>query len=135
MAGDYETGRRERAHLLQFNIERIEQGYLQAVKAGEERPVILIIDLRDKMGFELASRLGPEETIRVRDECNERDVIPTAILATSLPMAVKAIGMMTPTGSETLQTPLPAGRFWVVSIAAGGNSYAAMRIPQAPAEP
>ena len=61
-------------------------------------------------------------------------MIPTAIMATSLPMAVKAIGMMTPTGSETLRKPLPEGRFWVVRISAGGNSYAAMRIPEAPGE-
>jgi hypothetical protein len=84
MADTYETGRRDRAHLVKFNTEKIEQGYFQAVQAGEERPVILIIDLRDKMGFEPASRLGPENVEKVRDDCNKRDVIPTAILATSV---------------------------------------------------
>ena len=132
MADAYEVGRRTRAHLLKFNVEKIEQAYLQAIKAGEERPVILIIDLRDKMGFELASRLESKKTKQVREECNKRDVIPTALIATSLPVAVKVIGSMTPAGRETLQKPLPEGRFWVVSISAGGNSYAAMRIPVAP---
>jgi hypothetical protein len=135
MADTCETGRRDRAYLVKFNIEKIEQGYLQAVKAGEERPVILIIDLRDKMGFDLASRLDPKNVEKVRDECNKRDVIPTAILATSLPVAVKVIGFMTPSGSETLRRPLPEGRFWVVSISAGGNSYNMVRIPEAPASP
>jgi hypothetical protein len=133
MANSYETGRRERAHLVKFNIEKIEQGYLQAVQAGEERPVMLIIDLRDKMAFELASHLDPENVKKVRDECNERDVIPTAILATSLPTAVKVIGFMTPSGRETLRRPLPEGMFWVVSISAGGNSYGMLPIPEAPA--
>ncbi len=135
MANSYETGRSERAHLVKFNIEKIEQGYLQAVEAGEERPVMLIIDLRDKMGFELASRLDPENVKKVRDKCNERDVIPTAILATSLPTAVKVIGFMTPSGRETLRRPLPEGMFWVVSIVAGGNSYGMLRIPEAPESP
>jgi hypothetical protein len=135
MADTYETGRRDRAYLLKFNIEKVEQGYLQAVKAGQERPVILIIDLRDKKGFELASRLDAKTVEKVRDECNKRDVIPTAILATSLPVAVKVIGAMTPNGSETLRRPLPEGRFWVVSISAGGNSYGMVSIPEAPASP
>ena len=52
---------------------------------GEERPVILVIDLRDKMGFDLASRLDPKQTEQVRDECNRRGVIPTALLATPCP--------------------------------------------------
>ena len=82
MAKSYETGPHERARLMKFNIEKIEQGYLQAIQAGEGRPVMHIIDLRDKMGFELASRLDPENVKKVRDECNERDVIPTAIPAT-----------------------------------------------------
>jgi hypothetical protein len=132
MEDGYDAGRRERAHLLKFNIEKIEQGYLQAVQAGEERPVILVVDLRDRMGFELASRLDPKNTECVRDECNRRDVIPTAILATSLPTAVKVIGFMTPTGRETLLRPLPEEMFWVVCISAGGNSYAMLRIPDAP---
>ena len=72
MANSYETGRSERARLVKFNIEKIEHGYLQAVQAGEERPVMLVVDLRDKMGFELASRLAPENVKKVRDECNER---------------------------------------------------------------
>ena len=129
-----DPGRRERSHLLKFNIEKIEHGYLQAVRAGEEHPVMLVVDLRDKMGYELASRIDPENTPRVRDECVRRDVIPTAILAVSLPVAVKVIGFMTPTGRETLQRPLPEGMFWVVSISAGGNSYGMMRIPEAPEE-
>jgi len=33
---------------------------------------MLIIDLRDKMGFDLASRLDPKQTEQVRDECNRR---------------------------------------------------------------
>ena len=132
MADTYDTGRQERAHLLKFNIEKIEQGYLQAVAAGEERPVILVIDLRDKMGFDLASRLDPEQTEQVRDDCNRRGVIPTALVATSLPTAIKVIGFMTETGRETLQRPLPEGKFWVVGISAGGNSYAMLSIPEAP---
>jgi len=83
----------------------------------------------------VASRLDPKNVEKVRDECNKRDVIPTAILATSLPVAVKVIGFMTPSGSETLRRPLPEGRFWVVSISAGGNSYNMVRIPEAPASP
>jgi hypothetical protein len=130
----YDAGRRDRAHLLKFNIEKIEQGYLQAVAAGEKRPVILVIDLRDKMGFDLASRLDPQQTEQVRDECNRRGVIPTAIMATSLPTAVKVIGFMTESGRETLQRPLPEGRFWAVSISAGGNSYAMLRIPDVPSD-
>jgi len=134
--GDSEApGREERAHLLRFNIEKIEQGYLQAVAAGEERPVILVIDLRDKMGFDLASRLDPQQAEQVRDDCNRRGVIPTALLATSLPTAIKVIGFMTETGRETLQRPLPDGKFWVVGISAGGNSYGMLSIPDAPAEP
>jgi len=112
MADTCETGRRDRAYLVKFNIEKIEQGYLQAVQAGEERPVMLIIDLRVKMAFELASHLDPENVKKVRDECNERDVIPTAILATSLPTAVKVIGFMTPSGSETLRQPLASESSW-----------------------
>ena len=135
MDDSYDAGRRDRAHLLKFNIEKIEQGYLQAVAAGEERPVILVIDLRDKMGFDLASRLDPKQAEQVRDECNRRGVIPTALLATSLPTAIKVIGFMTETGRETLQRPLPEGRFWAVSISAGGNSYAMLPIPDAPAGP
>jgi hypothetical protein len=39
-------------------------------------------------------------------------VIPTAILATSLPVAVKVIGFMTPSGSETLRQPLASESSW-----------------------
>ncbi|MGO8744539.1 MAG: hypothetical protein ACLQNE_00990 [Thermoguttaceae bacterium] len=66
MADAYETGRRDRAHLLKFNVEKIEQGYLQAVQAGTERPVMLVIDLRDKMGFDLASRINSFSPLRFR---------------------------------------------------------------------
>jgi hypothetical protein len=66
------------------------------------------------MGFELTSRLALENAKKVRDECNKRDVIPTAILATCLPMAVKVIGFTTPSGRETLRRPLPEGKFWAV---------------------
>ncbi|HPM83706.1 MAG TPA: hypothetical protein PLF81_23535 [Candidatus Anammoximicrobium sp.] len=61
-------------------------------------------------------------------------MIPTALVATSLPTAIKVIGFMTETGRETLQRPLPEGRFWAVSISAGGNSYAMLRIPDAPSD-
>lgn len=96
---------------------------------------ILVIDLRDKLGFDLASRLDPKTTEQVRDECNRRGVIPTAILAISLPTAVKVIGFMTTSGRETLQRPLPEGMFWVVGISAGGNSYGMLSIPDAPVGP
>ena len=135
MADSDAPGREERVHLLKFNIEKIEQGYLQAVEAGEERPVILVIDLRDKLGFDLASRVDANQAEQVRDECNRRGVIPTAILATSLPTAVKVIGFMTTSGRETLQRPLPEGKFWVVGISAGGNSYGMLSIPDAPTGP
>ena len=38
MADIYEAGRRNRAHMLKFNVEKIGQGYLQSVEAGEKRP-------------------------------------------------------------------------------------------------
>ena len=60
----------------------------------------------------VASRLDPKNVEKVRDECNKRDVIPTAILATSLPVAVKVIGFMTPSGSETLRQPLASESSW-----------------------
>jgi len=47
----------------------------------------------------------------------------------------EVIGFMTPSGRETLQRPLPEGKFLVVGISAGGNSYGILSIPNAPAGP
>jgi hypothetical protein len=121
----------DRKHLLDFNVERIEQAYLGARGAGLFSPVVLVVDTRDRVGGRIARALRGEGAVeQFKSDMEAKGAVPTLILALGHTDAVRVIGKTTSRGERTLRSPLPPGTFWVVVMANGGNAYAAHRIPE-----
>ncbi|MEN6407474.1 MAG: hypothetical protein ABFC77_13505 [Thermoguttaceae bacterium] len=115
-----------RRELLLFNRERIEFAYEKVKADGMDDPVILVLDLQDDRAARLAQLTGlPWERVKLwREDCGQRDAIPTQILAAPRWAVLAVIGPMTPNSPQGIIKVSPPGTFRVIAIAAGGNAFA-----------
>lgn len=120
-----------RRQLLLHNRERVEFAYEKAVTQGIEEPIILVLDLMDERAAGLAQLTGLSwETIeRWQDECRQKDVVPTQILAAPRWAVLCVVGPTTPNSPQGILKPVPSGTFRVAAMAAGGNAFADFPVP------
>lgn len=120
-----------RRELLLFNQERIEFAYEKVQANGMDDPVILVLDLQDDRAARLAQLTGlPWERVKLwREDCGQRDAVPTQILAAPRWAVLAVVGQMTPNSPQGIVKPSPPGTFRVIAIAAGGNAFADFPLP------
>jgi hypothetical protein len=91
-------------------------------------PVIFVVDTRDKVGEALVTaHIGKSACDKFTKQV--KGAVPTFFLAVELNVAKKKLALIAPGAREALSRRLPPGAFWVVVVANGGNTYAALRVP------
>ena len=120
-----------RRHLLLHNQERIEHAYENALMQGLDDPVILVLDLYDERGSRLAelSGLSCGQITRWREECLQREVVPTQIVAAPRWAVLTVVGPLTPNSVQGVIKPNPPDTFRVVAVAADGIAFADFPVP------
>jgi hypothetical protein len=116
---------------LLLNRERIEFAFEKARANGLDDPIILVLDLQDERAARVARQTGlPWETIeRCRRECQRCDVVPAQLISAPRWAVTCVTGPRMPNGSKGDDKASPPGTFRVVTIAAGGNSFADFPMP------
>jgi hypothetical protein len=124
----------DREHLLRQKEQEAGLCYLKCKLEGMKDPVVMILDIRDRVAGDIGERLaGKEACERLRGNWRGRG-IPT-VIATGPRDDVRGILMhLGRTTALALRSPPPEGRYWAVVVAAGGNLLAAAEVPPAPAD-
>jgi hypothetical protein len=119
-----------RKRMFQFNRERIEQLYVDAVSRGVDRPLIIMCDLLDPAGKALAiGRAGSNEVEKQIATCKDNGHDPSLIMDVPQENAIAVLGNATANARQVLDTEVPDGMFRVAVIGDGGISWAMGRIP------
>ena len=118
-------GPQERRNLWLFNRASAMEALAQC--STNEDIVIVLADLRDKVGQDLASVCAEKGAGIVNLAAHEKVVldkglIPTAIMVFERQVAVTLFTEVTPSVSQRLATKPPNSGVWVVVIAGGSSS-------------
>ncbi len=120
-----------RRHLLAQNAVEIVSAMQ---KSGLQDPVGLIVEMTDPFGKQLVygileARGVQKSEIAERIAALSRNAIPTFTAVISLEQAKKTLSLSSDTAVMNLSASRPAGTYWIVVIAAGGNSYSQVPLP------
>lgn len=120
-----------RRHLLAQNAVEIVSAMQ---KSGLQDPVGLIVEMTDPFGKQLVygileSRGMQKSEIAERIAALSRNSIPTFTAVVSLEQAKKTLSLSSETAEMNLSAQRPAGTYWIVVIAGGGNSYSQVPLP------
>jgi hypothetical protein len=125
-AQELEEAKKDRMHMLEYNLPQIRGCYRGAVANGVKRPVVIVADVRDDYGRELL-QFADKGTLDLMEDYRDAGMIPTQILVVPYgEMALRLFGsMMTPNGAQRLaQVAAMPKAIPVVVIASHGNLYA-----------
>jgi len=124
-----DPGRLDRIHLLTSNESEI-RGALangRTLLPGASRPVILVMDTRDKVAMSIAVQIDRQRVLDAHARMVLGGVIPTVITVLPTTAVVELLAEAQPNLSDTLAScELPTGWAWVVCVASGGACYLPM---------
>jgi hypothetical protein len=123
---ELDEGRKDRMHLLEYNLPQIRGCYRGAVAKGIKRPIVIVADVRDDYGKQLL-QFADKRDLGLMEDYRDAGMIPTQVLAVPYgEMALRVFGsMMTPNGAQRLaQVAAVPKAIPVVVIANHGNFYA-----------
>ena len=112
---------------------RLHVAYLEALAKGFDRPVILVLDLRDEQARAIARRSSghlPIDAMVARARCLGKR--PNLVTALDRAAAIEALAADSPRLARILVAPAPFGVFQAVVIARGEGLVAEVG-PSAPA--
>jgi hypothetical protein len=120
------------AHLIQSNRDNIMNIYERARDNEMFDPVMIVLDLRDEKAARMArSRLKNGSRIRsLINECAEKKMIPTVILALPHEDAVSALGRVSQLAQQALSSTIPRSYFRVLTIAFERHFHTACQKPR-----
>lgn len=122
-------GQDDRRHLLRFNAEHSERYWLQAFEASGESHLVLLLDIRDRVAFDIAQRLaGPERTAAMIQHALDNDNIPTLHAAVPMAASFPLMSFVCPSFVPHCQR-VPDDSFAVWCISSGGSSLAFRKRP------
>jgi hypothetical protein len=90
--------------VLDANGSRIADAYLQALKRGDDRPVIVVFDMQDSIAYEMAEDLVGRQMLSefvANAECHEME--ETFIWTLPHDAAINELGNLTPNGRQDLE--------------------------------
>jgi hypothetical protein len=124
---DQLKGARNRKHLLDSNLEKIEAAY---AVAGSNDAVVIVADARDGLGETLSKdhngELQHEELLA---HCKAQGMTPTLILALPRQTASDLLGGSTTKTDRMLDKPALPGYFRVIVIGEQGIMFGEVAIP------
>ncbi len=126
--GTSEQSKKFRYDMLSFHLGTIVK---HMTDSGFDNPIGLIIDTSDNYGSQIAKAAAQERGIDYQqhlDTCIAENTIPTMLLVLPFEMARQLLQLTANNASSHLRTPLPPDAHWVVCVAAGGNTYAGIRL-------
>jgi hypothetical protein len=111
-------GNEARQQLIDFNIEKIEQCYVQAKAKGMAHPVILVLDLRDVHGGEVGKYvMGENKRDTMLTEAAAKNMKPVVIVPMERDLILPLFSGVSPELAKALQKPLPPDCFLAVAFA------------------
>jgi hypothetical protein len=125
-----DEGHKDRMHLLDSNVKLIVQAYLDGKSNGMDHPVVFVVDIRDKVGEQIARPLlGDERAAALKAKLNMQRLIPTSVFAVPASLAPSALEGHSPRSAEQIKQTARAGGIPVVAVASGGTLLANLQLP------
>jgi hypothetical protein len=130
--GVSEAARRLRYDLMGQNVKQANEA---ARTSPHVDPVVILVDVRDGTGRQFARAVEeyqrdrgetPTLTVEQADAKNTATNVCLVTVVVSIEHARELLSITSDTAIKHLNTERPAGHYWLVCVAANGNSYAAM---------
>lgn len=116
--------RLDRQHLLNYNRADAIRFYANGKAEGMQDPVVLVMDLRDKLAYGIQSLLMDRaEVDRHIAEYLAVPCIPTVTVALPIRGALKLLSSVSASSRRVMETPPPPGSFLAVVIAGEGIGF------------
>lgn len=115
----------ERQYMISENYDKAITAYKALKERGGRDPVVLILDLRDKMARKVMGVVRDDEYIReaLHDHALKNE-IATAILAVERRVAGEVLSRFSPSARTAMGSGLPL----LACVSAGGTAYAVMEV-------
>ncbi|MFZ1934330.1 MAG: hypothetical protein WCB27_20560 [Thermoguttaceae bacterium] len=121
----------ERRRLFHANCERIEFLYDRSLKEGIVRPVIFMLDIRDRAARAMAEDLAGEEAVKQHQALAEENKVDFCLLyPLSQQDAASAVASWPSQGKSILDDFRPTEEFVVVAVGGGGISWIPHKNPE-----
>ncbi|MGE3408647.1 MAG: hypothetical protein AB7I37_17645 [Pirellulales bacterium] len=143
--GVTQAAKSDRRHLLAENMDQL----IKAMKeSGIVNPVGIVVDATDRLGSALygaallqsgmTEEQARQQLADTAARMAEQNQFPTALLVVSWKVAEQLLPMTSPTAKKNLREIKSeyqigwSGRYLVIGIGSGGNSYGVTEIPDMP---
>jgi len=126
-SGESSDDRRHRLYMLDWNREKAEAAYVNAVRKGIAEPVVWVMDANDKLAADLLVRLG----VDVESHCQmmrARGLIPSIVMPMDRESSLKITGALN-LGAHTVLQLNPINTYQVIVVASGGCLCHASPLP------
>ena len=130
---EQQLGHKQRTDIAYADPELLDAQYLKCKQSGIEYPVVVVADLRDKIGKLFSTH--PERAEAVMTEAAAAGKSPCVFLGLPKAAAIALLLESSPKCAKFLRETDTAQFFPIVSIAEGGTQVAFRPIPTAPANP
>ena len=119
-----------RDRILKANIEKIEFCHARATEDGVISPVILVLDLSDQLGRNMAIQLAGQSRVADVMKAAEQQH-GDSILTTDMPCegALATVANLSKTGADELSELVSIGRIPVIVISDGGVTWSGLEQP------
>ena len=119
------------SELVRSNRANITHAYWQAWENDVRAPIVVVLDLQDENSLAMArSRFRQRARIQTFvDECTEKKVVPTAILAMDHDDALKAMTRVGESARKALFSTIPRSYFRIMTFAFGEHTHTAYPEP------
>jgi hypothetical protein len=90
--------------VLDANCSRIADAYLTALRRGDDRPVVAIIDINDPFARQMAQDLLPHDLVLESENSDEEDDIGVScVWALPHDQALRQLGNLSPKGRASIE--------------------------------
>jgi hypothetical protein len=116
--------------VLDANCSRIADAYLTALRRGDDRPVVAIVDINDPFTRQMVQDLVPHGLIFEIDDSDERDDIGVScVWALPHDEALQQLGSLSPKGRASIEQLTSLDLIPVVVITDGLSFWAGLPKP------
>jgi len=139
------TAKKDRRHLLAENLDQLMEAMRES---GVVNPVGIVVDATDRLGsamygaalvkYGMTEEQARQQLAETTARMAEQNQFPTALLVVSWDVADQLLPLTSPTAKKNLREMKSeyqigwSGRYLVIGIGSGGNTYGVTVIPDMP---
>ncbi len=116
------AGARDRTSFARAHEREVRAAAVRLAREGHLDSVVLLVDLLDDVGRQIAVVVGGNEAVRGQlERCRADDLHPGAVLAAPREATARLLAGFAPVAAGILAERAASGWCWVVTVAAGGT--------------